>query len=179
MKGVQLAKGNLRVLLAIGSVILGLFLAILSALPDIEPRGLTELSRTLLPFSERNESFRTNGSLAELTLSGSSCEVYATVLDEEQLERFLANGERPEAQLDCHRRVATFEHPLRWVILENRGSVEETLDLSAVSYAVRYPRSLLALLALPLLLGGSIFLILRLLIRGIDQLQDDRRERER
>lgn len=166
-------RENFPVLLAIGGIILGLLLALLSVLPDVELIGSAALSVSVPAFSERNESFRSDASLAEITLRSESCAWFVTFLDERQFEEFLATGERPSVQLDCERRVVSFQRALHWVIVENRGALDRTLDLSAAFYSVRFPRALLALPALPLMLGSTVFLLLRWFRRSISQLRAD------
>ena len=164
------------VLLAVAAVVSGLILGFVSLIPDIQPAGTRALTGTLAAFSERNESFVSDTGLSELRLVNGACAIFVTALNEAQLHDFNATGNRPEPQLACDRRIATFEYPLRWVIIENRGSSDQAYDISARFLIVRSPWGLLAIPGLPLVLGGTVYLILRSLRRGIGQIQEQLRK---
>lgn len=168
------------VLLAVAAVVSGLLLGFVSLIPDIQPAGARTLAGTVAAFSERNESFLSDTGLSELQLVNGSCAIFVTALNDAQLREFNATGNRPEPQLDCDRRIATFESPLRWVIIENRGASNQPYDISARFLIVRSPWGLLAIPALPMVLGGTLYLVLRSLRRGIGRLQEQlRKENEK
>jgi len=166
--------------LAIMAVVSGLILGFISLLPSIELAGSTNRSGTLGAFSERNESFRVDLSLSDVRLENSSCSIFVTLLNDAQLAELQTTGTRPEPQLSCDQRIATFDYALRWIIIENRGASSGNFAVSVESYRVRSPWALLAIPAMPLVLAGTLFLAFRGLQRGIGHIRDevDRMERK-
>lgn len=166
------SRERLLVVLAVAAVVSGLLMGFMSLLPHIESAGTLNRSGTLAAFSERNESLRVDVALSDVRLTNSSCAVFVTVLNDAQLAELRRTGTRPEPQLTCNQRIATFSYTLRWIIIENRGSSSGNFDVSAESFRVRSPWALLAIPALPLALGGVLFLTMRGLQRGIGQLRE-------
>ena len=158
-------------LVVVLAIISGFTMAFVSVIPDISTTGSSTLSGNLTAFSGRNESFRTDGGLSELRLVTTSCGISVTLLNEAQLTAFRNNGTRPNPQLVCAQPIVTFAYPLRWIIIENSGSVNATYEIAARFLDVRYPRGLLAIPALPLAFGGTIYLVIRGFHRGLGRIQ--------
>ena len=159
-----------KVLLAVSLIVLGLVLGFLSLLPEIRVASTVSLGGTLGSFSELGEPVVPATGLSEIRLVNSSCAIVATALNAAQLQELNRTGNRPTPQLDCDHRIATFDDPLVWVILENRASSNETYDVEARFLRVVSPMGYLALIGFPLVLFGAMYLIVRSLRRGIEQL---------
>jgi len=169
------AHKHFVVLLSVAAIASGIALEFASLVPDIEFAGSTTVSGTLMAFSTRNDSFEVDAGLSEMRLENTACSVFVTVLSPAELAEYLATGRRPAPHLDCDHRAATFMYPLRGIVIENRGGSEEAYEISGRFFAVRATRGFLALAAFPLLLGGSVLLLVRGFRRGIDRIQEERR----
>ena len=160
------------ILLAIVAIVSGFALAFVSVIPDISSMGSANLAGSVAAFSERNESFQTDGGLSELRLVNGSCSISVTLLNEAELAEYQASGTRPDPQLSCGQAVVTFAYPLRLIIIENSGASAAPFEVSARFLDVRYPRGLLAIPALPLAFGGSIYIVIQGFRRGLGRIQD-------
>jgi hypothetical protein len=161
--------------LAIAAVVGGTLLAAFALIPDIELVRTETLRGNLNASSQQNLSFPVDVGLTELRLEVGNCTVFVTVLSETQWSHYNASGQLPNPQLSCSERSATFYYQLRALILQNDGLSTEVYQIQARLYAVRSSRALLAIPAFPLILGGSSFLVLRFLQRGIDRIHEDRK----
>jgi len=155
------------------AIISGFAMGFVSVVPDVSTTGSSTVSGNLTAFSGRNESFRTDGGLAELRLVNTSCAISVTLLNEAELTVYQSNGTRPNPQLGCASPIVAFAYPLRWIIIENAGSVNATYEIAARFLDVRYPRGLLAIPALPLAFGGTIYLVIRGFHRGLGRIQQE------
>lgn len=168
-----------KALLAVTLIVLGLALGFASLVPEIRPAGMQSLGGTLPPFSELNEPLAPATALSEVRLVNGSCAVFLTVLDEPQLQEFNTTGNRPTPQLDCDHRVATFDAALVWVILENRAGTNESYRVEARFLSVRSPSAYLAIVGFPLVLGGAMYLVVRGLRRGVEQIREEIRDKSK
>ena len=161
--------------LAIAAVVGGTVLVAFALIPDIELIRTETLEGNLNASSQQNLSFPVDVGLTELRLEVGNCTVFVTALSETQWSHYNASGQLPNPQLSCSERSATFYYQLRALILQNDGLSAEAYQILARLYAVRSSRALLAIPAFPLILGGSTFLVLRLLQRGVDRIHEDRK----
>ena len=160
------------VLGSVTAIAVGLGFVLASFVPDIAPAGSTTLSGSVPASSTHNESFVSDAGLAEIRLEMGKCSVFVTLLNEPELDAYRASGDLPGPQLDCDRRVATFSYPLRWIVIENAGLTMENYTVTGAFFSVQFPRAVLALPALSLLLGGGLYLTLWGFRRSVERFRD-------
>ncbi len=175
-------RGPLEVTIGLFAVVLGAALGFASLVPDIEFRGTDAVAGILPALSESNVSFPGEFGIVELRLVVGNCSIFVTALDPAQLQQYNGSGVRPNPQLTCTKRASSLIGPIRLIIAENRGRFEERYEVDAAFFEARSTRAWLAIPALPLLLGGSMVLIVIGFRRGVDRLKNEfhtPRERKR
>ena len=160
------------VLGSIAAMAAGFGLLLASFVPDIAPSGSTTLNGSVPASSTHNESFRSDAGLAEIRLEMGGCSVFVTLLNQLELDAYIASGDLPGAQLDCDRRVATFSYPLRWILIENAGPTMQNYTVTGAFFSVQFSRAVLALPALSLILVGGLYLTLWGFRRSVERFRD-------
>lgn len=171
------------------AVVVGLILAVVSLVPDIDEVDRLTFQDTLPSFEQADVALEAYVGVVEVRLPTGGCNVFVTFFDAAALSRYNDTGERPAPQLTCDVRTANLRGPLRWMIVENRGLDPEPYEVTVILFAVRSTRAPLALPALLLLFGGSIYLLTRTIQRGVarvatellqqrERFEAERRERD-
>lgn len=160
---------------------LGLGLALLSLMPDIVSLDPVELTGSVGPRSDVSRGFPYTGySFAHLDLEQvSSCALRVYVLGPEAAAAYNASSilPPPSESLQCDRAEAAFEGPIALLVFRNEFNGTESYRFLVRPFASRYPYALWSLVALPLLLVGSVVIAVGVMRRGIVDLVDEIAER--
>jgi len=150
----------LALAVAVLALVLGIALSILALIPEIELAETATITGAVPAVSRENVSRPFALGLIEVALESGNCTVFVTALDATQWAAYLASGDLPEPQISCRHRNASFGHPVRGIIIENRGLRNESYRVLIRAFAVRTPLAIVAVGAVPLMLGGFCYLTL-------------------
>jgi len=109
-----------------------------------------------------------------------SCDLRVYVLDPEQSVRFDESGALPDFSeaLTCERRTGAFGGAVARVVFHNPSNLAIPYDVRVDLVQVSQPLGVLALPGFAIFISGAVFLIARMIVRGLTRMVDEFAERD-
>ncbi len=160
-------------------VVAGIVLVIFALVPSVERVGEASFTGTASTGDTSTPVLQAGHSSAIFTYEDIPCPLFVYVLDDVEHASYLEGGSLPLRILDCDIDSLAVDIEVSYLVFRNVDpDTSLNYSFSAEFFRVRQTLLWLSLPAVSLLLVGSVILIVRMLVRGIEQISEELMSRE-